>query len=176
MPIKSRIRSIPDFPKPGIIFRDLSTLFQDPVGLRQSIDQLALAFQLEAIDKVAGIEARGFIVGSALAYRLGLGFVPVRKPGKLPFETYQEDYELEYGSATLELHTDALLPGERVLIADDLLATGGTALAATRLIRHTPEVHIVGAAFVCELPALKGRARLEAEGITCTSLVSFEGH
>lgn len=175
MPIKSRIRTIPDFPKPGILFRDVTTLFQDPKGLRKAVDELVFHYAGEPIDKVAGIEARGFIVGAALAHQLSVGFIPLRKKGKLPRSTLSESYALEYGQDTIEMHEDAVKPGERVLLVDDLLATGGTALAGARLLRQVEGVQVVGAAFVVELPDLGGRAALEAEGVGCLTLVQFEG-
>ena len=134
MPIKSRIRTIPDYPKPGIQFRDITTLLQDAVGLRLVVDGLADAFRGFAIDKVAGIEARGFIIGAAVAKELGVGFVLLRKPGKLPYETLGHDYQLEYGTDRIEAHVDAVAPGERVLLLDDLVATGGTCEAAIRVL------------------------------------------
>ena len=175
MPIKSRVRSIPDYPKPGIIFRDITTLLQDPVGFRLTIEGLVQACKVHEIDKVAGIEARGFILGGAVAHRLDTGFVPVRKKGKLPWQTIGLDYALEYGSDRIEVHTDAILEGERVLLVDDLIATGGTAAAAIALIRQAGG-KLSAAAFVIDLPELGGRKKIEAMGVQVTTLCEFEGH
>jgi len=172
--IQSLIRTIPDFPKPGIQFRDVTTLLRDPEGLRLTIDTLAARFRHQGITKVAGIESRGFIAGAALAYQLGAGFVPVRKPGKLPGATLSQAYQLEYGEDRLELHVDALVPGERVLLVDDLIATGGTAEAAASLLRKAGGA-IVGAAFIIDLPELGGRRRLEALGLDVFALCAFAG-
>ncbi len=174
MPIKSRIRTIPDYPKKGIMFRDITTLLQDPVGMRLSVEHLVEHFADKHIDKVAGIEARGFIIGGAAALQLGAGFVPVRKKGKLPWETIGHDYELEYGTDTVEIHTDAILEGERILIVDDLIATGGTAEATIKLIERTGG-EIVACAFVVDLPDLGGRKRIEAHGYDTVALCAFEG-
>jgi len=175
MPIKSRIRSIPGYPKPGIVFRDITTLLQDPVGFRVTIEGLVQRFKGSRIDKVAGIEARGFILGGAVAHQLDAGFIPVRKKGKLPWQTIGQDYELEYGVDRIEIHTDAILEGEHILLVDDLIATGGTAAAAIELVRQTGG-KIVGAAFVIDLPELGGRAKIEKMGVEVTSLCEFEGH
>ena len=175
MAIKSRIRSIPDYPKPGIIFRDITTLLQDPVGFRVTVEGLVQHFQAGRIDKVAGVEARGFILGGAVAHQLDAGFIPVRKKGKLPWQTIGQDYALEYGTDRVEIHTDAILEGERVLLIDDLIATGGTAAAAIELIRQTGG-KIVGAAFVIDLPDLGGRKRIEGMGVDVVALCAFEGH
>jgi adenine phosphoribosyltransferase len=174
MPIKSRIRTIPDHPKPGIQFRDITTLLQDPVGLRISVEGLVKPFQGEKIDKVVAIEARGFILGGAVAVELGVGFVPVRKPGKLPYETIGQDYELEYGTDRIEMHTDAIAPGERVLLIDDLIATGGTAEAAIHVIEQAGG-QIVGVGVVIDLPEVGGRKRIEALGHQLVALCAFEG-
>jgi adenine phosphoribosyltransferase len=174
MPIKSRIRTIPDHPKPGIQFRDITTLLQDPVGLRLSVEGLVKPFQGEKIDKVVAIEARGFILGGAVAVELGVGFVPVRKPGKLPYETIGQDYELEYGTDRIEMHTDAIAPGERVLLIDDLIATGGTAEAAIHVIEQAGG-QIVGVGVVIDLPEVGGRKRIEALGHQLVALCAFEG-
>ena len=174
MPIKSRIRTIPDHPKPGIQFRDITTLLQDPVGLRLSVEGLVERFQDEEIDKVVAIEARGFILGGAVAVELGVGFVPVRKPGKLPHETIGQDYELEYGTDRIEMHTDAIAPGERVLLIDDLIATGGTAEAAIHLVEQAGG-QLVGVAVVIDLPEVGGRKRIEALGHQLFALCAFEG-
>ena len=175
MPIKSRVRSIPDYPKPGIIFRDITTLLQDPIGFRITIEGLVKAFQGRRIDKVAGVEARGFILGGAVAHQLDAGFVPVRKKGKLPWQTMGMDYALEYGTDRVEIHTDAVLEGEHVLVIDDLIATGGTAAAAISLLRQAGGV-IVGAAFVIDLPELGGRQKIEDMGVEVATLCAFEGH
>ena len=158
--LKSKIRHVPDFPKPGILFYDITTLLQDPAGFREAVDSLSLPFADQGIDVIVGIESRGFIFGSAVADRLGAGFAPVRKPGKLPSKTVRASYDLEYGSDALEIHDDAVRPGQRVLIVDDLLATGGTAKAASDLVsRLGGRVHAL--AFLIELAALNGRSRLE---------------
>jgi adenine phosphoribosyltransferase len=172
--IKSRIRTIRDYPKPGIMFRDITTLLKDPVGFRLSIDGLADRCEHRSFDKVAGIESRGLIFGAALAYRLGKGFVPVRKQGKLPAETIEEAYDLEYGTARMEIHTDAIDKGERVVIVDDLIATGGTAEAAARLIELLGG-KVVECCFVVDLPDLGGRHRLRNKGIASHALCEFEG-
>ena len=174
MPIKSRIRTIPDHPKPGIQFRDITTLLQDPVGLRISVEGLVKPFQGEKIDKVVAIEARGFILGGAVALALGVGFVPVRKPGKLPHETIGQNYELEYGTDRIEMHTDAIAPGERVLLIDDLIATGGTAEAAIHVIEQAGG-QLVGVGVVIDLPEVGGRKRIEALGHELVALCAFEG-
>jgi adenine phosphoribosyltransferase len=174
MPIKSRIRTIPDYPKAGIMFRDITTLLKDPVGLRIAVERLVEPFADSGVAKVAGIEARGFIFGGAVAQQLAAGFVPVRKKGKLPADTIGQDYSLEYGEDRIEIHTDALVEGERVLLVDDLLATGGTAEAAIRVIEKTG-AEIVGCAFVVDLPDLGGRRRIEATGHRVITLCEFEG-
>lgn len=174
MPIKSRIRTVPHYPKPGIMFRDITTLLKDPVGLRITIDELARRYADMKIDKIAGIEARGFIIGAPLAYALGKGFVPIRKKGKLPAETIGHDYELEYGTDRIEIHTDAIEKGERVLLVDDLIATGGTAEAACKLIEKIGG-NIVECCFIIDLPDIGGRARLEKRGHKVFALSEFEG-
>ena len=174
MPIKSRIRTVPHYPKQGVMFRDITTLLKDPVGFRITINELANRYAGAKIDRVAGIEARGFIVGAALAYHLGVGFVPIRKKGKLPAETVGQDYELEYGTDRIEMHVDAVSPGERVLLVDDLIATGGTAGAACKLIESMGGT-IVECCFVIDLPDLGGRARLEKHGHKVFALCEFEG-
>ena len=162
--LKTQIRHVPDFPKPGILFYDITTLLQDPAGLRAAIDSIALPFMDQKIDLVVGIESRGFIFGAPVADRLGAGFAPVRKPGKLPSACVRESYALEYGTDTLEIHEDAVRKGQRVLIVDDLLATGGTARAATDLVKKIGgTVH--GLAFLIELVGLHGRARLAGEQV-----------
>ena len=173
-PIKSRIRTVPHYPKQGVMFRDITTLLKDPVGFRVTINELANRYANVKIDRVAGIEARGFIVGAALAYQLGLGFVPIRKKGKLPAETVGQDYELEYGTVRIEMHVDAVSQGERVLLVDDLIATGGTAGAACKLIESMGG-KIVECCFVIDLPDLGGRARLEKHGHKVFALCEFEG-
>lgn len=174
MPIKSRIRTIPDYPKPGIMFRDVTTLLGDSLGLRKTVDELVQPFAGNRIDKVAGIEARGFIIGGAVAHQLSVGFVPVRKKGKLPWRTIGQDYELEYGTDRVEIHTDAIAKGEKVLLVDDLIATGGTAEATLKLIERAGG-EVVGCAFVIDLPDLGGRARLEKLGYEVLALCAFEG-
>lgn len=174
MPIKSKVRTIPDYPKPGIMFRDITTLLKDPVGFKLTIDTLVDRYAQMDIHKVVGIESRGFILGAPLAYALGIGFVPIRKRGKLPAQTIGHDYELEYGSDRVEIHTDAIEAGERVLLIDDLVATGGTALAAVELIEQV-NGQIVEAAFVIDLPDIGGMSRLKARGVACHALTEFEG-
>lgn len=174
MPIKSRIRTVPHYPKQGVMFRDITTLLKDPVGLQVTINELVKRYVGIKIDRVAGIEARGFIVGSALAYQLGVGFVPIRKKGKLPAETVGHDYELEYGTDRIEVHVDAIAQGDQVLLVDDLIATGGTAEAACKLIEGLGG-QIVECCFVIDLPDLGGRARLEKNGQKVFALCEFEG-
>ncbi len=169
------VRTIPNYPKPGIQFRDITTLLADPIAYRETIDQLAAPYQNARIDRVVGIEARGFILGGALADRLHAGFVPVRKKGKLPHETLRVAYALEYGTDEIEIHRDAIAHGERVLLVDDLIATGGTALAAVQLL-ETLDATIVAAAFVIDLPELGGSEKLRARGIATHTLLSFDGH
>lgn len=160
--LKSRIRSVPDFPKPGILFYDITTLLQDPAGFRMAIDSLALPFQHQGIEVVVGIESRGFILGSAVADRIGAGFSPVRKPGKLPSRTMRATYDLEYGSDALEIHHDAVARGQRVLIIDDLLATGGTARATCDLVRQLGGA-VAAVGCLIELTFLNGRNKLAGE-------------
>ena len=169
--IKSKIRDVPDFPREGIIFKDITTVLRDKTAFKHSIDLLAKHFEKQKIEYIAGIEARGFIFGSALAYKLEVGFIPIRKPGKLPSKTERISYDLEYGQDSLEIHIDAVEPGKRVLIVDDLLATGGTADAAVKLVKKIGGV-IVGIAFVVELEFLKGREKLP-EDCKITRLISF---
>ena len=162
--LKDKIRHVPDFPKAGILFYDITTLLQDAAGLRAAIDALSMPFRDQGVDLVVGIESRGFIFGAAVADRIGAGFSPVRKPGKLPSACVRTTYDLEYGSDTLEMHEDAVKPGQRVLIVDDLLATGGTARATTDMVKRLGgQVHAL--AFLIELLALNGRARLDAERV-----------
>ena len=172
--LKKYIRTIPDYPKPGILFRDITTLIADPLALRASIDEMVWPFLRTRIDYVVGIEARGFILGGAIAHELGLGFIPIRKKGKLPGETLQRTYQLEYGEDAVEIHKDALAHGEKVLLIDDLIATGGTALAALALLQDTG-AEVVAACFVVDLPDLGGKAKLEKIGIEVHTLVEFEG-
>ena len=172
--VQDYIRTIPDFPHEGILFRDVTTLFQDPRGFRLAVDQLLSPYVGARIDRVAGLEARGFILGGAVAHQLSKGFVPIRKKGKLPARTIEQDYELEYGRATVEIHDDALEPGEKVLIVDDLLATGGTAEAGIRLVERLG-AEVVGCAFVVDLPDLGGRKRLEAMGVPVHAICTYEG-
>ncbi|KGM49394.1 adenine phosphoribosyltransferase [Pseudooceanicola atlanticus] len=172
--VKDFIRTIPDFPHEGIMFRDVTTLFADPQGFRMAVDQLVAPFAGQRIDKVVGLEARGFILGGAVAHQLSTGFVPVRKAGKLPGRVIGQDYTLEYGEARVELHDDAIQPGERVLVVDDLLATGGTAEAGIKLIERLGG-EIAGCAFVIDLPELGGRDRLEKLGMSLVTLCAFEG-
>lgn len=172
--IKSLIRTVPHYPHPGIMFRDITTLLKDPAGLRATIHEIVNRYNHIQIDKVVGIESRGFIVGTPVAYELNLGFVPIRKRGKLPAETVGLDYELEYGSDRIEIHVDAIKPGERVLLVDDLIATGGTAQAAVKLIEEMGGI-VVECCFVIDLPDIGGRARLEAMGQKVFALCEFEG-
>lgn len=173
--LRDHIRTIPDFPKPGIMFRDVTTLFSSPLAMRKMIQGFQDQWADLPYDYVAGIDARGFIIGGALALHNGVGFVPVRKMGKLPAETIAEDYELEYGTATIELHRDAVPAGARVLIVDDLIATGGTALAAINLFRRL-DAEIVGCGFLVDLPELGGADRIVEQGVSVRSLCAFEGH
>jgi adenine phosphoribosyltransferase len=175
MDLKSLVRTIPDHPKPGILFRDITTLLSHPDGFRETIQKLAAPFMSAQIAAVAGIEARGFILGGAVADRLGTGFIPIRKRGKLPAKTIGQDYTLEYGVDIIEMHEDAIKPGERILLVDDLIATGGTAEAAVKLIRKSGG-DVVGASFVIDLPDLGGAKRLEGLGIHLHTLFGFEGH
>jgi len=171
MDLEKLIRDVPDFPKPGIVFKDITTLTKDPEGLRAAVDALVERYAESGATKIVGIEARGFIFGAALAYRLGVGFVPARKPGKLPADTVRAEYELEYGTDAIEMHRDAIRPGEKVLIIDDLLATGGTAKAAAELVEILGG-EIVEIAFLIELTFLKGRDRLA--GYHVFSLIEFD--
>ncbi len=172
--VKDYIRTIPDFPHDGIMFRDVTTLFADPRGFRMAVDQMLHPYAGVHIDKVVGLEARGFILGGAVAHQLSVGFVPVRKKGKLPGKTIEQSYTLEYGEAVVELHDDALQAGERVLVVDDLLATGGTAEAGIKLIERLG-AEVVSCAFVVDLPELGGRKKLETMGVNVTTLVEFDG-
>ena len=173
--LKTLVRSIPDYPKPGIIFRDITSLIEDSAGFRESVEQLAARHRDKGITKVAGIEARGFIFGAGVAIALGVGFVPVRKAGKLPGETIGQNYALEYGVDTIEIHADAVNETDNVLLIDDLIATGGTAVAALSLLRRAgAKVEHTG--FVIDLPDIGGAEKLRALGVTVEALISFEGH
>ena len=175
MDLPHLIRSLPDYPKPGIIFRDITTLLRDGEGFKAAVDQLVAPFSGKRVDKVAGIEAGGFIVGGAVAYQLSGGFVPVRKHGKLPWQTIGEDYELEYGTDRVEIHPDMITPGERVLLVDDLIATGGTAQAAIRLLERAGAV-IAGCSFIIDLPDLGGTKALNQGDYPIHTLMDFAGH
>ncbi len=175
MDFKKYIRTIPDHPKPGILFRDVTTLMAHPEALKAAISAMAAPFQGQQIDQVAGIDARGFILGGALAIELGAGFTALRKPGKLPWQTFSETYELEYGTDELHMHTDALKSGDRVLLVDDLIATGGTAEAGLKLLRRA-EAEVIAATFMVDLPDLGGADRLRGHGVDVISLMAFEGH
>lgn len=174
MNIKSRIRTIPHYPKPGIMFRDITTLLKDPVGFQFTIQEIVNRYSTWKIDKIAAIESRGFIIGAPVAYALGLGFVPIRKQGKLPAEAVGHDYQLEYGQDRIEIHLDAIEPGDRVLVVDDLIATGGTAEAASQLIRKMGGT-VVECCFIIDLPDVGGRKRLQQQGLNVFSLCEFEG-
>jgi len=174
MDIRDAIRTIPDYPKPGIMFRDITTLLGNARAFRQAVDELVQPHAGVRIDKVAGIEARGFILGGAVAHQLSTSFVPVRKKGKLPWKTISQSYELEYGTDQVEIHQDAVEKGDHVLLVDDLIATGGTALAAIKLIEQSAG-EVVGCSFVVDLPDLGGAQKLRDAGMTVQSLCSFEG-
>ncbi|MEY3551685.1 MAG: adenine phosphoribosyltransferase [Pseudomonadota bacterium] len=173
--LRQAIRTIPDYPKPGIMFRDISTLLGDPRAFRRAIDELVQPWAGTKIDKVAGIEARGFILGGAVAHQLSAGFVPIRKKGKLPYKTMRMAYSLEYGVDEMEIHIDAIAKGERIILVDDLIATGGTAEAAVKLLQQMG-ADIVAACFVIDLPELGGAKKIEALGVPVRTLVAFEGH
>ena len=172
MDLKQTIRSIPDWPIKGVIFRDLTTLMQDPQAFRESIDILYDRYKDKGLDKVVGIDARGFVFGAVLAYRLGVGFIPVRKKGKLPHNTIEQSYSLEYGEDTVEMHEDAVIPGEKVVIVDDLIATGGTVGATVKLVKQLG-ADLLECAFIVELPDLKGRDQIP--GCPVFSVIAFEG-
>jgi adenine phosphoribosyltransferase len=175
MNLADTIRTIPDYPKPGIQFRDITTLLADARAFRRAVDELVQPYAGAKIEKVAGIEARGFILGGAVAHQLSAGFTPVRKKGKLPAATLRQTYALEYGEDEVEIHLDALKADEKVLVVDDLIATGGTAEAAIKLLRRAG-ADVVGAAFVINLPDLGGAARIEAMGVKVQTLIAFPGH
>ncbi len=172
--VQDYIRTIPDFPHDGIMFRDVTTLFADPRGFRMAIDQMLHPWAGQEIDKVVGLEARGFILGGAIAHQLTAGFVPIRKAGKLPGETFAQDYTLEYGEATVEVHVDAIDPGEKVLVVDDLLATGGTAVAGLKLLERLG-ADVLGCGFIIDLPELGGRKVLDDMGVKTHVLCAFDG-
>jgi adenine phosphoribosyltransferase len=174
MDIKSYIRTIPDYPKEGIMFRDITSLLQNALGLKLAINQLTERYKNFQIDKVVGIEARGFIIGTPLAINLGVGFVPIRKKGKLPYTTISEEYELEYGTDQIEIHTDAINKGEKILLVDDLIATGGTAEAAIKLITKM-DGEIVENCFIIDLPDIGGRKKLESMNQKVFTLCEFDG-
>ncbi len=173
--IRSHIRTVPDWPAPGVQFRDITPLLSNPRVFRVLIDAFVHRYFDVRPTAIAGLDARGFIIGSVLAYELNVGFIPIRKKGKLPYTTVEESYELEYGSATVEMHTDAVQPGDRVLLVDDLIATGGTMMAGKRLLERLGACVIEGAAIV-DLPELCGTQRLQTEGLDVFTLVSFDGH
>ena len=171
--VRSTVRQVPDFPKPGILFLDITTATKDAKAMNLMIDFLYEKFKDEKIDYVAGIESRGFIFGAPLACRLNAGFVPIRKPNKLPANTIKESYSLEYGTDTIEMHADAVKEGDRVLVIDDLLATGGTAVAACNLVKKVG-ANVVAAAFIIELDPLKGREKIESKGVKVVSMLNYD--
>jgi adenine phosphoribosyltransferase len=173
--LKAAVRTIPDYPKPGIMFRDITTLLADARAFRRAVDELLQPMAGMKLDKVAGIEARGFIVGGAVAHQLGAGFIPLRKKGKLPHKTRSVEYALEYGTDSMEMHMDAIVEGERVFLVDDLIATGGTAMAALDLLRGAG-AEVCAAGFVIDLPELGGAQKLREAGIPVAALMTFEGH
>jgi len=173
--LRSFIRTIPDYPRPGVQFRDITTLFGKAGAFRRAVDELLQPWVGARVDHIAGIEARGFILGGAMAHQLAAGFVPIRKKGKLPHTTVRVAYSLEYGIDEMEMHTDAIAPGQRIVLVDDLIATGGTAEAAVRLLRSLGAV-LLGACFIIDLPQLGGARKLEALGVAVHTLVTFEGH
>ena len=169
------IRTIPDYPKPGILFRDITTLLGDARAFRRAVDELVHPYSGTGVSKITGIEARGFILGGAMAHQLSCGLIPIRKKGKLPHTTVRVAYSLEYGVDEMEMHTDAVQPGEKVILIDDLIATGGTAEGATKLLKQMG-ADIIAACFVIDLPDLGGRRKLEALGVNVRTLIAFEGH
>ena len=173
--LRAAIRTIPDYPKPGILFRDITTLLGNARAFRRAVDELVHPYAGGKVDQVAGIEARGFILGGAIAHQISAGFVPIRKKGKLPHETVRVAYSLEYGVDEMEMHKDAVKPGQKVILVDDLIATGGTAEGAVKLLRQMG-ADIVAACFIVDLPDLGGRAKLEALGVDVRTLVAYEGH
>jgi adenine phosphoribosyltransferase len=173
--LKAAIRTIPDYPKPGIMFRDITTLLGNPRAFRRAVDELVQPWAGSKIDKIAGIEARGFIIGGAIAHQLSAGFVPIRKKGKLPHKSVRVAYSLEYGIDEMEMHEDAVAKGERVILVDDLIATGGTAEGAVKLLRQMG-AEVAAAVFMVDLPELGGAAKLRALGVNVRTLVVFEGH
>lgn len=173
--LKATVRTIRDYPKPGILFRDITTLLADARAFRRAVDELVHPWAGSKVDKVAGIEARGFILGGAVAHQLSAGFVPIRKKGKLPHETVRVAYSLEYGLDEMEMHKDGVAPGEKVILIDDLIATGGTAEAAVKLLRQIG-ADIIAACFVIDLPELGGRKKLEALNVPVRTLMAFDGH
>ncbi|MFO7275410.1 MAG: adenine phosphoribosyltransferase [Pseudomonadota bacterium] len=175
MDLKQTIRTIPDYPKPGIMFRDITTLLGNPRAFRRAVDELVQPWAGSKVDRVAGIEARGFIIGGAVAHQLSAGFVPIRKKGKLPHTTVRVAYSLEYGIDEMEVHSDAVVAGDRIILVDDLIATGGTAEAAVKLLRSIG-AEILAACFIVDLPDLGGAERLRALGVPVRTLVAFEGH
>jgi adenine phosphoribosyltransferase len=173
--LKATVRCIPDYPKPGIMFRDITTLLGDARAFRRAVDELVQPWAGSKIDKIAGIEARGFILGGALAHQVSAGFVPIRKRGKLPLTTVRIAYSLEYGVDEMEMHVDAIHPGERVILVDDLIATGGTAEGAVKLLRQMG-ANVVAACFIVDLPELGGAAKLRAMDVSVRTLMAFDGH
>jgi adenine phosphoribosyltransferase len=173
--LKAAIRTIPDYPKPGIMFRDITTLLGDPRAFRRTVDELVQPWAGSKVDKVAGIEARGFILGGAVAHQVSAGFIPIRKKGKLPFKSVSVGYMLEYGTAEIEMHEDAVLKDERVILVDDLIATGGTAEAACKLLKQMG-ANILAACFIVDLPELGGAERIRKLGVPVRTLVAFDGH
>lgn len=169
------IRNIPNYPKPGVMFRDITTLLGNARAFRRAVDELVHPYAGGKVDKVAGIEARGFIIGGAMAHQLSSGFVPIRKKGKLPHDTVRIAYSLEYGVDEMEMHLDAIVPGDKVILVDDLIATGGTAEGAVKLLQQMG-ADIVSACFIIDLPELGGRQKLEALGVNVRALIAFEGH
>ena len=174
MDLKTLIRNIPDHPEPGIIFRDITTLLNDARGFRQAVDELVHPYAGQNIDKVAGLEARGFILGGAVAHQLSVGFIPIRKKGKLPWKTISKEYQLEYGSDCVEIHEDMVKPGEKVLLVDDLIATGGTAIAGLQLLESV-NAQVVGCSFIIDLPELGGSRKLKQLGQSVISIMAFQG-